>query len=343
MGETMSRIHKSGKNYMIEFKIYGVRYHKSLGVSDKRSALKMKAIIDSEIALGKFSPQKFFKNRNEHQTLSDLKKKLFAFLEDRKSLYRYRTIQTYHYNMNELIRIVGDIELSSITPQLVEKDIESHLYANYSRGTVRQLMTSFRFFFNKALDWGLIQTNPFSKRVPPMQKRQPRYLREEEIRKMEEYFKQDFIPSWQYDLVFLTLNTGLRRSEVYNLTWDQVDLINEQIIFPGKGDKDRIVPLNHKALSILHKRRRHIKFKRIFWEITHPYSLNPAWQKFRVRTGIKIRFHDLRSTYASYYVMGGGSLMVLKEILGHEDIQTTMIYATLSREVLHKDKNIVAF
>jgi site-specific recombinase XerD len=41
--------------------------------------------------------------------------------------------------------------------------------------------------------------------------------------------------------------------------------------------------------------------------------------------------------------MGGGNHMALKEILGHEDIQTTMIYAALSKEVLHRDKNVVAF
>jgi site-specific recombinase XerD len=53
--------------------------------------------------------------------------------------------------------------------------------------------------------------------------------------------------------------------------------------------------------------------------------------------------YDIRSTYASYYVMGGGSIMRLKEILGHEDLQTTMIYATLSPENLHKDKDVVSF
>jgi site-specific recombinase XerC len=56
-----------------------------------------------------------------------------------------------------------------------------------------------------------------------------------------------------------------------------------------------------------------------------------------------VHFNELLSTFASYYVMGSGSLMALKEMLGHENIQTTMIYATLSKEVLHRDKNIVAF
>jgi hypothetical protein len=57
--------------------------------------------------------------------------------------------------------------------------------------------------------------------------------------------------------------------------------------------KKRSFPLNLKALSILRGSRRHISDKRVFWEITNPFSLNNAWQKFRKRAGIKVRFHDL--------------------------------------------------
>jgi len=72
-------------------------------------------------------------------------------------------------------------------------------------------------------------------------------------------------------------------------------------------------------------------------------SIHSAWQRFQQRTGIKVRFHDLRSTFASYFMMNGGNILELKEILGHEDLKTVLIYATLSREVLHKHKNVVGF
>jgi site-specific recombinase XerD len=81
----------------------------------------------------------------------------------------------------------------------------------------------------------------------------------------------------------------------------------------------------------------------VFFEISNVDSINSAWQKFRVRTGIRVRFHDLRSTFASYFMMNGGDILELKEILEHEDLKTVLIYATLSREALHKHKDVVGF
>jgi site-specific recombinase XerD len=62
-----------------------------------------------------------------------------------------------------------------------------------------------------------------------------------------------------------------------------------------------------------------------------------------VRSVIKVRFHDLRSTFASYFMMNGEDILELKEILGHEDLKTVLIYATLSKEALHKHKDVVGF
>jgi integrase len=233
-----------------------------------------------------------------------------------------------------------------INAEYVEKHILTHLFLNYKYNYVRHLMISFRTFFSRAVEWKMIKSNPFSKKVPKAEKKSPRYLRQDEIERMREYFCQDFLPSWQNRLVFLTINTGLRKSEVFNLTWEHVDLVNEQMIFPGKGSKERVVPLNNHALAILNElakeKVKHIN-RRVFYEINSPDSINTAWRKFRSRTGIKVRFHDLRVTYASYFVMNGGDILTLKDILGHEDLKTIMVYATLSREALHKKKNVVGF
>jgi site-specific recombinase XerD len=62
--------------------------------------------------------------------------------------------------------------------------------------------------------------------------------------------------------------------------------------------------------------------------------------KVREHTRIKGKFHDLRKTFVSYFVMSGGSLEHLREILGHEDYSTVKMYETLStgNVKLHKDK-----
>jgi integrase/recombinase XerD len=160
---------------------------------------------------------------------------------------------------------------------------------------------------------------------------------------MAEYFAQQKIPSWQGDAVFLVLNTGLRRSEILHLDWGKnVYLDNEQIIFSGKGDKDRVVPLNNDAVKILLNRPRNKKDTRVFWEIGSKDAINSMWKKMRTRTGLTGTFHELRKTFA-LWVINGGSLEHLREILGHEDYDTVKIYATLSPESVHKYKNVISF
>jgi len=54
-----------------------------------------------------------------------------------------------------------------------------------------------------------------------------------------------------------------------------------------------------------------------------------------------VTFHDLRHTFASHYMMRGGKIEVLQEILGHEDIKTTQRYAHLSPEYKKKEINLL--
>ena len=56
-----------------------------------------------------------------------------------------------------------------------------------------------------------------------------------------------------------------------------------------------------------------------------------------------IRFHDLRHTFASHFMMNGGNLYTLQKLLGHSDIQTTMIYAHLDADFLKQSIELIRF
>ena len=225
----------------------------------------------------------------------------------------------------------------------MDREVLAYLEDNYAAATIRHHMINMRSAFSKAVEWGYIQDNPFSGMVPKREKKTPRYFTPEEIETIRQYLLSPEIPKWQYDIIFLALNTGLRRAELFNLRWDEhVDLDREALHFPGKGRKERIVPLNDSALEIL-RRRKTFSHRRVFWEIESIYSINSAWRRLKARTGIKGRFHDLRKTFASYYIMEGGSLEHLMEILGHEDYETVKIYEALSPESIQRNKNIINF
>ena len=74
-----------------------------------------------------------------------------------------------------------------------------------------------------------------------------------------------------------------------------------------------------------------------------PYTdLKRGWRTALERAGINdMRFHDLRHTFASHFLMNGGDLYTLKEILGHKDITTTSRYLTITTE--HKSKAMEVF
>lgn len=333
---------KGKKNFQIEYTYRGKRYVRSLGVGDRSSAMKIQALIDYQIAMGELDERWWDKMSRDGMTYFEFFDEYKSFVD--KQDFSDRTVEAYTESAKLFKKIVGDIPLKNINVFMVEKEILPYLYQKYNGSSPRHHMGNFRIMFGKALEWGIVDKNPFERRVPKKKKRIPRYYRDKELQIMRDYFARPNIPRWQGDAVFLVLNTGLRRSELLNLDWEKhVYLDNEQIIFSGKGNKDRVVPLNADAVRILLSRPRHIKYTRVFWEIVSKDAINSMWKRMRNRTKLTGTFHELRKTFACMWVINGGSLEHLREILGHEDYETVRIYATLSPESVHKYKNVISF
>jgi integrase len=129
------------------------------------------------------------------------------------------------------------------------------------------------------------------------------------------------------DIVTVALETGLRRGELLGLAWDRVDLSRGVIrLETTKSGRRREVPMRQAVYNVLaalpapHHGR--------VW----PYrSIRNAFEAAVETAGLdNFRFHDIRHHFASWFMMRGGNLQALKELLGHSDIKTTLIYAHLS-------------
>ena len=151
-----------------------------------------------------------------------------------------------------------------------------------------------------------------------------------------------------YPLFVLALNTGMRRGELLGLCWDKVDLKNRRIeisrIRDRYGLKDttktgviRHLPLNDPALHTLKKlslSRRCNRFVFVYEDgglINIRHLSNRPFKRAIERANVpRIRFHDLRTTYASNFVMAGGDIYALSKLLGHTSVEmTTKKYAAL--------------
>jgi len=147
----------------------------------------------------------------------------------------------------------------------------------------------------------------------------------------------------------LALNTGMRRGEIFNLEWVNGNLENNFITVKtqeAKSKRLRRIPINRSLRKLLIKLNVARDSNRYVFQNPRkgkPYlPLQNSWESHLSRTGIKdMRFHDLGHTFASHFLMNGGELYTLKEILGHKELDTTAHYLTVT--TAHKVKAMEIF
>jgi integrase len=140
-------------------------------------------------------------------------------------------------------------------------------------------------------------------------------------------------------LVLVAINTGLRRGELFGLTWGRVNLERAQLevaASTAKTGKVRHVPLNAEALDVLTRWKRQGSGEGLVFpggEATRLTNINKAWASLVQAAEIEdFHFHDLRHHFASRLMMTGADLYTVSKLLGHSDPNMTQRYAHLSPE-----------
>ena len=130
------------------------------------------------------------------------------------------------------------------------------------------------------------------------------------------------------------LNAGLRKSEMFNLKWEDVDFERKELrVKKSKGKRFRVIPMNSVLCDVLSRHPRHFRCPYVFhrpdgsqWRDTRK-GFEAALEKAGVP---RIRIHDMRHSFVSNLLMRGVDVRAAKELAGHRDIQTTMKYAHLA-------------
>jgi integrase len=134
-----------------------------------------------------------------------------------------------------------------------------------------------------------------------------------------------------FNIVKVAEETGMRYGEITGLTWDRVDLSRGVIrLEVTKGGKRREIPMRdivYKILSTMPEPRK--------GRVWPDKAIRTAFENAVERAKIEdFHFHDLRHTFASRFMMNGGSLLSLSRILGHATLAMTTRYAHLSPDHL---------
>jgi integrase len=242
--------------------------------------------------------------------------------------------------------------LPTFGPELPARKLTAPAIAQYERDRLGKVtpyrvaneLTVLRHMLRLAKKWGYLAAVPDIE-LPKKPEGRLRFLDEDEIARL---LKASTVAKGRgaarnrllAPAVVLALNTGMRKDELLGLTWERVDLAADfglsarLTLYKTKSGKPRGIPLNQDAIAALEavepepEKRTGLVFTR--------GDLRTSFENAVARAGIpNFRFHDLRHTFASHFMMRSGNLYDLKEILGHSDIKMTMRYAHLSPHHLH--------
>jgi len=258
------------------------------------------------------------------------------------------TIRAYATDISQFISFLHANNVSIHTPAEVEKiDVVEYLSALAKReltGIARaRKMSAIREYFRFLEGIGVIAKSPTTGiETPKREKNGRQVLRSDEYTKMLSLAGAN---PRDYAILQVFLQTGVRVSELANLTRDDIDFVKPSITVRGKGMKEREIFLEKKGVhalkSYLGVRGEHFT-KRVFLNYQgEPISergIRKLVVKYRKEAGItkKASCHTLRHTFATYKAEKGVSAFQLQQWLGHANLNTTQIYVHLGKQNARK-------
>lgn len=355
----MAHLRKKGKNYYAEF------YNPDRKPSRKWVALKTHNRSVANIALvelekkqviGEYDP--WVDSYNAPTTVSAAIK---GFIESRDHCVGH-TVAHYRSVLSLFERSVGG---SAAISTLSSDDVKVFVSdPTRSEATNRNYYRHTRAFVRWAQDEGYLKHDVLKGiRLPKRQSKVPLFLTETQLETLLETIRdeyelnakwhgEDYRTLWLDQVVVFACYTGLRRSEICNLRWKHVDLESRRITVANttekatKSGRERSVPLASKALAVLEglNAQSECHADSVVFSTGSKRSLDPDYlskqfRRHRELAGLSkaISFHSLRHTCASWLVMKGVSLYVVKEVLGHSSIEVTQRYAHLAPDTMQAE------
>jgi integrase len=240
-------------------------------------------------------------------------------------------------SLTHLKPFFGEYPLRKIHSGLVQRYIDQRMTkkedgSRIRPATVNREQTTLSAMFREAVKRRLTDKNPVRGiRQLPENNTVVRYLTDDEEIELFKELSEHLKP-----IVTTALNTGMRKSELLGLRWEEVDLEQRLIcIKNAKNHKKRYIPINDVVLEVMNEQRRHDKdAEHVFpsrRSKNHWKNVDGAWQRAVRRAKIvNFRFHDLRHTFASRLIRKGVPIKAVQELLGHGSIVVTMRYAHLA-------------
>lgn len=273
------------------------------------------------------------------------------FLEYLKSVKKHsdNTIISYQDDLKELASVLNN-NIIDINEEDIKKYLNYLYDKSYNKNTISRKLSGVRSFYNYLYNHDIIKTNYFTDVHNPKKIRNlPHYLKTSEIDKVLDNTNEVTLYGERNKLIVeLLYVTGLRVSELVNIKLKDIDKYNKSIKILGKGSKERIVYYEDNCSKLLNKylnnTRRKLNKNNSEYLLLNKFGNKLSTRMIRnilnnltIGTSIEqIYPHMIRHTFATTMLNNGADLMTVKELLGHESINTTSIYTHVTNEQIRK-------
>ncbi|MBL8633583.1 MAG: tyrosine-type recombinase/integrase [Myxococcales bacterium] len=356
MGEVIRKRNSKGAfiGYYVRYYENGARKTRATKATSAAEARRMLAEIEARIGRGRLGVP----DQPQHLAVPEV---VTRFLDEYEPSTRNRDrwAQTTRYELAPVLPLLGHGAVSADDAKKLVRRLSS---THKPRSIVRKL-AMLKMIYKWALRRGLVPSNPFEDVKPPRVEATVEYLSSAEVKALiaAADARSDLRGSMLPVAVRLGIYAGLRCGEIFGLRWRDIDMDRGVLVIrqsyrgaPTKSGKVRTIPIADDLAAAL-----------TAWRTQCPHTdaglvcpvLDPdgRWIAARRRPCLKTTYrhagltipkspwHVLRHSFASHYLMKGGSLIALQTMLGHSSLKITAIYSHMSSEHLRAEIHRLKF
>jgi len=326
----MASLRKRGNFYFVDYRINGKRVRKHVGESREKAERTVKE-IEAQLAKGELTIV------DKASSLENLFQQFQAYCQ---SNLAYRTQIRYSAIITNFTRFLGEAfpslkKIPHLTPQTFHQFIEARRKEGAKDKTINAELIVLRMMFRLAVKWNFINKNPLEDFafIDVTPKGIPRFLTSQECQRLLSQAGE-----WFYSILYTFLYTGMRKGELENLHWEDVDLQSRKIKIVAregfvKQEFEREIPINKGLLEILQK----LKDQAADSPYVFTYKENKKIPENYLRKRLMMLTRDcgfvdvtqiqsLRYTLGAQLAKKGLDLAAVREVMGHSAKDTALLY-----------------
>jgi tyrosine recombinase XerD len=271
------------------------------------------------------------------------------YLEIERNLSPH-SIRAYRQDLEMFHAFLADQPLDKVDYRTLRRYLGHLKQEGYERSTIARRMATLRTYFRFLARERLVSGNPtVGLQSPKLTRKLPNFLDWEELQRLLSTPDESPLGLRDRALLELLYATGMRVSEIAELSIRQLNWEDAEIRVVGKGTKERMVLMSDPAMRHLHRYLdaarpllKPVDTERLFLnrrgKPLTSRSIDRMLKLHARNAGITkpISPHTLRHTFATHLLEGGADLRVVQELLGHASLSTTQIYTHVSQDRLRQ-------